>query len=316
MNNDRPLVSICTITYNHEKYIEQAIKSVLEQQIDFKIEFVIGDDCSKDKTRDIINKYHALHPDVIVPLFPEKNLGAKLNAIQCLQRCQGKYIAFLEGDDAWADPLKLQKQAAFMEANPDYSICFTDVDIVNDTKEEHPDPFTKPTKEDFTIEDVILTERVFIPTATLFFKNQLPNPLPEFFRNASSGDIAIHLVISDKGKIKYLPGKTAIYRHHAGGVTKSHQFGGWAYIELFKLYEGANAYFEYRYDAVIRKRLAEMSRTLLIYFSRDMKGWSKLKYVVGQSSRYFKYAGVNVKEIAYYSALLFFPSLLKSKKNI
>ncbi len=188
MNNDTPLISICTITYNHERFIEQAILSVLEQKHDFKVEFVIGDDCSKDKTRDIIRKYHALYPDMIVPLFPEKNLGAKLNAIQCLQRCRGKYIAFLEGDDCWSDPDKLRKQAAFMEAHPDYSICFTDVDIINDTADDHENPFTPPAKEDFTIEDVIMTERVFIPTATLFFRNQLPDPLPEFFRKASSGD--------------------------------------------------------------------------------------------------------------------------------
>ena len=316
MNNETPLVSVCTITYNHEKYIERAIQSVLEQQYDFRIEFIIGDDCSKDNTRDIIRKYHALHPDIIVPLFPEKNLGAKLNAIQCLQRCSGKYIAFLEGDDYWIDPNKIKRQADFMEAHPDYSICFTDVDVINDTTEEHPDPFTTPVKEDYTIEDVILTERVFIPTATLFFRNQLPDPLPRFFREASSGDIAIHLVIADKGRIRYLPGKTAVYRHHAGGVTKSHQFGGWAYLQLFKLYEGANEYFNYKYDAVFRLRLGEMSRTMLMYFSKDKKGMDKLKYVLANSRNYFKYSnGVNVKELIYYTTVLFFPSLLKSKKN-
>lgn len=316
MNTEQPLVSVCTISYNHEKYIERAIQGVIEQQYNFKVEFIIGDDCSKDGTRDIIRRYQAQYPDLIFPLFPEKNLGAKQNAMQTMKRCRGKYIAFLEGDDFWTDPTKLQRQADFMEANPEYMICFTDVDLLNDTEDEHPDPFTKPDKERLTIEDVIMTERVFIPTATLFFRNQLPDPLPKFFQEANNGDIAIHLVMADQGPIRYLPGKTAVYRHHSGGVTKTRQFGGLAYRQLFGMYEAANAHFGSKYDAIFRRRLGQMSRTLLMYFSRDMQGMEKVKYVLANSGNYFKYSdGINLKEMGYYTVTLFFPWLLKSKKN-
>ncbi len=111
MNTEQPLVSVCTISYNHEKYIERAIQGVIDQRYNFKVEFIIGDDCSKDGTRDIIRRYQAQYPDLIFPLFPEKNLGARQNAMQTMKRCRGKYIAFLEGDDFWTDPTKLQRLA-------------------------------------------------------------------------------------------------------------------------------------------------------------------------------------------------------------
>ncbi len=315
MNNEAPLVSVCTITYNHEQFIEQAIRSVLEQKIDFRIEFVIGDDFSKDGNREIINRYYEQYPDIIVPLLPPHNLGAKQNAINCMQRCTGKYIAFLEGDDYWSDPYKLAKQVAFMEANPEYTMCFTDADVIDETGRELGNPFEPATREDYTIEDVIMADKVFIPTATLFFRNMLPDPIPKFFREAISGDIAIHLVISDKGKIKRLPGVTAIYRHHPGGITKTPYVLAKAHKAQFEMYEGANEYFGYKYDAVFRKRLLEMARTQLLYYSGTRKGMAKLRYVWQNSRNYFKYAGANFKDLAYITIVMFFPSLIKSKKK-
>lgn len=315
MNNEAPLVSVCTITYNHEQFIEQAILSVLEQKIDFRIEFIIGDDFSKDGNRAIINKYYELYPDIIVPLLPPHNLGAKQNAINCLQRCTGKYIAFLEGDDYWSDPYKLAKQVAFMEARPEYTMCFTDADVIDETGRELGNPFEPATREDYTIEDVIMADKVFIPTATLFFRNLLPNPIPKFFREAISGDIAIHLVISHQGKIRRIPGVTAIYRHHPGGITKTPYVLAQAHKAQFQMYEGANEFFGYQYDAIFRKRLLEMARTQLIYYSGDRKGWEKMRYVWQNSGNYFRYSGFNMKDMAYLTIVMFFPSLLKSKKK-
>lgn len=311
----RPLVSVCTITYNHEKYIEEAILGVLNQERDFDIEFVIGDDCSKDGTRSIIDKYREQYPDIIVPLYPEKNLGAKANSVVCLMRCTGKYIAFLEGDDYWIDTKKLQRQVSFMEANPDYSMCFTDVDVINDMGVEMAPPFLPPPKDDIEMEDIVMSTQVFIPTATLFFRNNWPKPFPEFFPEANSGDIAMHIMCCAIGKGKYLKVKTAAYRQHAGGITRGDEHSYKSYRDLFKLYSEANDYYEGKYADIFNKRLAEMSRTILVYYSRNKKGMAKLRHVADNASLYFRYAPFNLKEIAYYAVLLTFPSLVKSKKQ-
>ena len=316
MSEHRPLISICTITYNHENYIEKAILSVLEQRHNYKVEFVIGDDCSTDKTREIIRKYATQFPDLFVTLFPEKNQGSMQNTVHCLRQCKGKYIAFLEGDDYWTDPYKLEKQVSFMEAHPEFSTCFSDVDIIDEIGMAQPNPFLVPGKEDLGIDDIIMAEKVFIPTPTLFFKNELPDPFPKYFTEAISGDIAIHLLMADQGRVKYMPIKTAIYRQHSGGITKSAHHIAQSYKELFNMYVKANEHYDFKYDEVFRKRLADMSKTLLIYFSREKTGVDRFTYIIRNSANYFRYAPrLNAKEITYYFLVLFFPSVLKLKKK-
>ena len=313
--DNKLLDSICTITYNQEKFIAKAIEGVVSQKCDFKFEMVIGEDGSTDKTREIIQSYADKYPDIIVPLFAVKNEGAKANAAKSLMACKGKYIAFLEGDDYWTDPYKLQKQFNFMEANPEYSMCFTRVNVVDENDNEAHDPYPVLTKEDFTIEDIIKAERVFIPTPTLFFRNAvIPKPLPKFYVEARSGDIAMHLLLCDVGKARCLPGKTGIYREHPGGITKTEKAKAEGVKQLFQLFINFNEYSGYKYDKLIRQRLSQMSKIKLIFGSKDLKGVKKIKYVSQHVSDYFKYSELNIKEIAYYSVVLFFPSLLRLKK--
>ncbi len=315
MSSERPVVSVCTITYNHERYIAKAIEGVVNQKCNFTFEMVIGEDGSKDRTKAIIEEYAAKYPGIIVPLYAEKNQGAKLNATNSLMHCRGRYIAFLEGDDYWTDLNKLQRQFDFMETNPEYTMCFTRVDVIDEDEQPATDPYPVLTKEDFDFDDIALAEKVFIPTPTMFFRNILPRPLPDFYVKAMSGDIAMHLLLSDKGKLKCLPGKTGIYREHPGGITKTEKARVEFAKELFNLFVRANEYFEFRHDKVIRERLLRMSKIKLIFGSKDLKGLDKLKYVRQNMPDYFKYSDKkNIKEMIYYTTLLFFPSLLKLKK--
>ena len=110
---NKPLLSIASITYNHEQFIAQAIESWLMQKTSFEIEIIIGEDCSTDNTRAIIEKYRKLHPDLIKLIISESNVGMMPNFIRTLAACRGKYIALCEGDDYWTDPYKLQKQVDF-----------------------------------------------------------------------------------------------------------------------------------------------------------------------------------------------------------
>ena len=140
--------------------------------------------------------------------------------------------------------------------------------------------------------------------------------MPAFYTQAMSGDIALHLLISDLGNIKCLPGITAIYREHSGGITKTEIQKKESYRELFKLYENVNEYFNFKHDKLFRTRLLQMSKIRLIFGSKELRGMEKLKYVIENSRDYFKYSGkTNVKEVVYYTVLLFFPFLLKLKKQ-
>jgi glycosyltransferase involved in cell wall biosynthesis len=120
------LVSVCLITYNQEQFISEAIESALMQEADFKYEIVISDDCSTDRTREICETYQQSYPDVIRLLPKTANVGLKKNFVRALTECQGKYIAYLEGDDKWTSPHKLAKQADVMEHDEGVVLVHTD----------------------------------------------------------------------------------------------------------------------------------------------------------------------------------------------
>lgn len=126
---ETPLVSIVTITYNHEPYIRKCIEGILMQQVNFSIEFIIAEDCSTDGTLAICKEYATKYPDIIKLITSETNVGALYNEVRAIASAKGKYIAFCEGDDYWTEPLKLQKQVDFLENNLDYSVCFTRYNI-------------------------------------------------------------------------------------------------------------------------------------------------------------------------------------------
>lgn len=115
-------VSVCIVTYNHEEFIADCLESLLSQKTNFKFEIIIGEDCSTDNTRAIIQNYANQYPELIIPLFYEKNVGAVENIKQVYKKAKGKYIAHLDGDDL-ALPNKLQKQFDILERNPSYNIC-------------------------------------------------------------------------------------------------------------------------------------------------------------------------------------------------
>jgi glycosyltransferase involved in cell wall biosynthesis len=119
----KPKLSVTLITYNHGRYVEQALRGILMQKVDFQYEIVIGDDCSPDDTREIIDrvlKEADLVGITVKRLYQPVNLGAKRNIYNVMNECEGEYIACLEGDDYWTDDCKLQKQIDFMDANKEY----------------------------------------------------------------------------------------------------------------------------------------------------------------------------------------------------
>ena len=119
-----PLVSVCMTTYNHEKFISQAIESVLCQRTTFSFEVVIGEDCSTDNTLAICRQYEAQYPDRVRVVASESNIGIHRNYRRTIEACRGKYIAMLDGDDWFSDMDKLQIQVEQLEKSG-AAMCYT-----------------------------------------------------------------------------------------------------------------------------------------------------------------------------------------------
>lgn len=212
---EKPLVSICCITYNHEHYIKDALEGFVMQKTNFPFEIVISDDCSKDGTRAMIAEYKTKYPHLIRDISPDKNMGATPNFLYVQQSAEGKYIALCEGDDYWTDPYKLQKQVDFMESHPDYVACFHNafVDygegryLFNSLMENH-----YPTTED------IIERKWFISTQTLLYRN-LHLQCPEWGYKVINGDYLNELLLAKEGKFYYMDDLMAVYRQMGQGVS-------------------------------------------------------------------------------------------------
>ena len=165
-----PLVSVCMTTYNHERYLARAIESVLEQQTTFGVELVLGEDCSTDSTREICEAYAARYPERIRLVTSSENVGMRANYRRTFEACRGKYIAYLDGDDWWCDPLKLQRQADLLEADPGCGMCYTRADCWSETQQRVESRF--PADEPHLTFDKLLLNST-IPNCTAVVRREL-----------------------------------------------------------------------------------------------------------------------------------------------
>lgn len=228
MEETELLISVCMITFNHEKYISDAIEGVLMQETNFLIELVIGEDCSTDNTRKICLDYKSKYPDIIKLRLPKKNLGMIPNLIENLKACEGKYIALCEGDDRWIDPLKLQKQVSFLEANPDYGLIYSDIRMIDqDGQEISLTPFYENKKCRYSGGDVFweLLSGNFINTLTICVRKEyIADYLSKYPAEWFMYDYRLWLHVAQRSKVKFMYEKTACYRIHSQSISKSPGF--------------------------------------------------------------------------------------------
>lgn len=263
MSDEEPMVSVCCITYNHDKFIAQAIKGFLMQETKFNYEIVIGDDCSVDDTMNVIRAFKAKYPNRIKVVPSVKNVGVHQNLINTLEYCKGKYIALCEGDDYWTDPLKLQKQVDFLESNDDFVICCHYTQVVDQRNKplyKHP----RPVALIHSYFDLLAGKQEETKTATLLYRNTPPvNHIytqPWFF-DCFAGDKIFKLSATGQTgkKIYVIPEVMSCYRNHEGGV--------WSMIDSKKRMEMMINDFNliiknFAYPAIQKKRL------LLLYIKR------------------------------------------------
>ena len=269
-----PLVDIWMVTYNHENYIAEAIESVLMQQTNFNYRLVIGEDYSTDKTREICIEYQKKNPDKIHLILNKKNLGATQNSYNTHYACNAKYQAMLEGDDYWTDPLKLQKQVDFLEANKEFSLCFHIAEYVNTIENKIFYFPEKLQKTELTIEDVLLfpTTGWFLMTSTIVYRKSAILNLPAWFLDFRNGDCLTVMLASLHGKIYFLKEDMSIYRLNTGGIMQSDMFSNINVItSLYLLFRKFNSYSNHKFQKLIYKQLLIFLYEILLYYKNEKK---------------------------------------------
>lgn len=221
-DNNRPMVSVQCLAYNHEKYIRQCLEGLVGQKTNFKYEIVIHDDASTDGTVSIIKEYEAKYPHLIRPIFEKENLY-KTNQVkmrQIITSClTGKYIAFCECDDYWTSEDKLQRQVDFMEKHPDYSMCFHSAKKIYEYETVSWLGCESIENRDYTATEVfvnwiVATASIVCRREAIEFRSQLKGA-----DRILNGDITIILSSAMLGKIRGMSEQMSVYRVQSSGIT-------------------------------------------------------------------------------------------------
>jgi glycosyltransferase involved in cell wall biosynthesis len=219
-SKEKPLLSVCLITYNQVAFIRQAIESVLMQKVNFKWELVIADDFSTDGTKEIVLEYKENHPGIIRLIPRLKNVGPAKNWVDLITFPESKYIAYLEGDDYWTDFFKLQKQVDFLEANADYGLVFTDIDrlIVNENKyiKDYIKFLNHKIVDGYIFEELMNFQSIYVCLSSIVYRKEIQDKHINFSiffeRDWKLGDLPFLLVFARNSKIKFLNESTTVYR--------------------------------------------------------------------------------------------------------
>lgn len=249
-------VSILVMTYNHEKFISQALESVAMQETNFEYEILISEDCSTDRTRQIVLDFHAAHPENVRLLLSEQNIHSNEIVVRGIRAARGEYIALLDGDDYWTSPHKLQKQVDFLDHHPECSLCFHNARIFHEADGREGRNWTPPgQKEISTLADIWMGN--FIATCSTMFRRGLIGDIPVWYNDFFPiTDWPLHILNAEHGKIGYIDEVMGMYRYHPGGLyspfseTRKQQ-------ETLKFYHTMNKNLNYRYDRIVKAAISK-----------------------------------------------------------
>ena len=210
-------LSVFMVTYNQERFIRQAIESVVKQKVSYDYEVIIGEDCSTDGTAAICDEYAERYPFIKV-FHHNPNKGLVKNWEFVLSHCKGDYVAMLEGDDYWIDEYKIQKQADWLDNHPDFSIVCSNIDVVyegTDCRKE--DIFPKREQRAYAAGEV-LKDWIVLTSSVMFRNNHNPIVYP---KAVYVNDTYTFLQIMREGKCFLFGEQMTAYRRHDGNITRT-----------------------------------------------------------------------------------------------
>ena len=279
-------VSVCMITYNHGRFLAQALDSVFAQKTNFDFEVILGEDCSTDGTREIALEYQRQYPDRLRLLLPATNQGMIPNFLSTLQAGRGEYIAFLEGDDYWTSEHKLQKQVDLLDANKDCVLCFTRVNLLNDSTGES-EPAAQNPQLRFSLRE-LLARTCGGYTCSVLYRNGVIGDIPSWFNSELSfGDFPLYVLNMIHGDALIIDEAMAVYRVHAGGVwthgipsssrSRAARELWLKHLQAFLFfYKILSRHFEGEYRELVKQEIARLSY-LLVWASMEDENWPMMR---------------------------------------
>ena len=220
----KPAVSISCCTFNHERFIEDALEGFLIQDTDFPFDILIHDDASTDRTAAIIREYQQQYPNLIKPIYQTENQFSQGKKVARLNRnrAEGRYIAFCEGDDYWISAEKLQRQFDVLNQNQDIGMVHTEILYVNNEKltitppEAYVDLKNRDRDGDI-FWDLLMNGNTILTASVMVRKELIDCCSAEWFHY----DYWMFSDLARRSKVAFISDKMAAYRMHQGGLMMS-----------------------------------------------------------------------------------------------
>jgi glycosyltransferase involved in cell wall biosynthesis len=265
MNSDQHIttISIVSITYNHELFIEDALNSWLNQEIDFDFEIIIGDDCSQDKTVSIIQSYQKKFPNKIRLIANEINIGHQKNLLNTLIESRGKYIAICAGDDYWFDLSKLKKQVDVFLKNPQCKMVYTNCYFLFGHEQSKKKMVEYSENFSFELYEYLNQKYITIaPTSMIKRFDFRELQKSTFFKSTLEDEYIFTYTLKNGGQIFYLNEVTGYYRVHPKGINSQQKLVKQLYFKLSTMH---NLKSEFKQD---KKALTIINKFILEHIDR------------------------------------------------
>ena len=317
--NSIPLVSICCVTYNHEKYLRQCLDGFVMQQTNFAFEILVHEDASTDSTAHILKEYENKYPTLFRCVYQVENQFKKQNVLINIlfKMVRGKYIALCEGDDYWVDFGKLQKQVQFLEANDEFSICYHKTKILRDDQlSEH----TKTIRDRsfvFNFFDSLQSKNgntlSMVLRTSVFEKIEMDS----LFFGLKIGDWPLECIATMKGSGFFMIEKMGVYRVHNSGLSRS--FSARSYFESrYVTYERLKSYATKTQSQLI---IQAQRRILFWFFIKSLAAFKvrdwlmSIRYFAREPFWLFQLLRGNSRWKGYFN-IYYFPRLLVRSKSV
>lgn len=274
MKNQQDIIlSVCVRTHNQERFIREALDSVLRQHTTFPFEIIVSDDASSDGTVAILQKYQKQYPDTIRLLIQETNIGGPENLKRVIEASQAKYITCLDGDDFYTDDYKLQKQVDVLEAHPEYAACFHNTWYA-DEKGRLCGLFNSPDFHALHDAHEFIRERWFVPIHSAMLRREYIE-FPDWYNTVMNDDYVVHLSVAKHGPYFFMPDVMVAYRRHAQNTSIAYRNKILTDIQLCAILENMKPLYLAEYTADFDARIAEYKKEIADLQLLQKQPWRK-----------------------------------------
>lgn len=271
--NQDILLSVCVRTHNQERFIREALDSVLRQKTIFPFEIIISDDASSDGTIAILKEYQQQHPEKIRLLFSDTNIGGPANLKRVIEASNAKYVTCLDGDDFYTDGYKLQKQVEILETHPEYAACFHNTWYA-DSEGHLRGLFNRPDFHAIHDAHEFILERWFVPIHSAVLRREYIE-FPYWYNTVMNDDYVVHLSVVKHGPYFYMPDVMVAYRHHGNNTSRAYHDLILTDTQLCTILENMKPLYPTEYAADFDARISEYKAEIADLQLLQKQPWRK-----------------------------------------